>query len=95
VQDGVGAELRRRVASTSWSPILDFQLSPDACSIAYVRDDELFVVPVAFGEPVQITYGARGTGKVGIGIGIGHCIAVSQSVLSDARMWVLLIFALW
>ena len=69
VQEGGGAELRRRVASTSWSPILDPQLSPDACSIAYVRDDELFVVPVAFGEPVQITYGARGTGKVGICIG--------------------------
>lgn len=56
------------MASTSWSPILDPQLSPDACSIAYVRDDEIFVVPVAFGDPIQITSGARGTGKVGFAI---------------------------
>lgn len=62
---GVGSELRLRVASTPSNPILDPQLSPDASSIAYVRDDELFVVPLAFGEPIQITYGARGTGKVG------------------------------
>lgn len=60
----MGAELRRRVASTSWSPILDPQLSPDGCTIAYVRDDELIVVPITCGEPIQITFGARGTGKV-------------------------------
>lgn len=76
-KEGLGAELRRRVASTAWSPVLDPQLSPDGCSIAYVRDDELYVVPVAFGDPVQITYGARGTGKV------GTCIsgALNQLVL--------------
>ena len=64
MQDGPGAELRLRVASTSWSPILDPQLSPDGCSIAYVRDDELYIVPITYGDPQQITFGARGTGKV-------------------------------
>ena len=56
----------------SWSRILNSHLSPDACSIPYVWNDELFVVPVAFGELIQITYGARGTGKVDIYI--GRCI---------------------
>lgn len=53
------------MSKKAWEPILDPQLAPDACTVAYVRDDELYVVPVAFGDPVQITYGARGTGKVG------------------------------
>ncbi|KAG0593108.1 hypothetical protein KC19_1G305300 [Ceratodon purpureus] len=84
VQDGLVAELRRRVASTSWSPILDPQLSPDACSIAYVRDDELFVVPVAFGEPVQITYGARGTGKTH---GLAEYIAQEEMDRRNGFWW--------
>ena len=29
-----------------------------------MRDDELIVVPITCGEPIQITFGARGTGKV-------------------------------
>jgi Tol biopolymer transport system component len=62
VQDG--AELRLRLASSPRSPILDPQLSPDGCSIAYVRDDELFILPISNGEPKQITFGARETGKV-------------------------------
>lgn len=40
-----------------------------------MRDDELYVVPVAFGDPVQITYGARGTGKV------GSCISGARNQL--------------
>ncbi|CAM6096505.1 unnamed protein product [Calypogeia fissa] len=63
VQDGPNAELRLRVPSTAWCPILDPQLSPDGCSIAYVWDDEIYVIPISGGEAVQITSGARETGK--------------------------------
>lgn len=64
VQDGPSADLRLRVPSTANTPILDPQLSPDGCSIAYVREDEIYVIPIVGGESVQITTGARGTGKV-------------------------------
>ncbi|XP_024369963.1 uncharacterized protein [Physcomitrium patens] len=84
VQEGVRAELQRRVASTSWSPILDPQLSPDACSIAYVRDDEIFVVPVAFGDPIQITSGARGTGKTH---GLAEYIAQEEMDRRNGFWW--------
>jgi hypothetical protein len=32
--------------------------------IAYVRDEELFVASLKYGEPKQITFGARESGKV-------------------------------
>lgn len=64
VQDEGTAELRRRVASTVTSPVLGPQLAPDGRSIAYVRDDEIYVIPTTDGEEIQITSGARGTGKV-------------------------------
>uniref|UniRef100_A0A7I4EGE6 Dipeptidylpeptidase IV N-terminal domain-containing protein n=1 Tax=Physcomitrium patens TaxID=3218 RepID=A0A7I4EGE6_PHYPA len=81
---GVGSELRLRVASTPSNPILDPQLSPDASSIAYVRDDELFVVPLAFGEPIQITYGARGTGKTH---GLAEYIAQEEMDRRNGFWW--------
>lgn len=63
VQDGMGSELCLRVASTPVSPILDPLVSPDGCSVAYVWEDELYVAPISCGEPKQVTFGARGTGK--------------------------------
>lgn len=63
VQDVPGSELLLRLESTSTSPILEPQLSPDGCMIAYVRDDEIYVLPITYGEPKQISFGARGNGK--------------------------------
>eukprot|EP00897_Mesotaenium_endlicherianum_P008760 jgi/Mesen1/7912/ME000420S07047 len=63
IQDGVGAELRLRVLATPGSPILDPQLAPDGSTIAYVRDDELFVVSATSGEPQQLTFGAKNNEK--------------------------------
>ena len=68
LQDGVyvlddpGADLRR-VVSTDGGPVLDPSLSPDGKGLAFVRDAELHVVPVAGGEARQLTGGARGTGR--------------------------------
>jgi dipeptidyl-peptidase-4 len=62
VKSGPGGALRQIVAPGD-EPILDPQMSRDGRAIAFVRDAEIYVVPVAGGAPRQITEGARGTGK--------------------------------
>ncbi len=62
VKDGADAPVRR-VVSAEAGPTLDPQLSPDGAQVAYVQDAEVYVVPVSGGEPVQLTHGARGTGR--------------------------------
>ncbi|MEQ1502511.1 MAG: S9 family peptidase [Myxococcota bacterium] len=44
-------------------PVLEPVASPDGTRIAYVADAELYVVPVEGGPAVQLTTGARGTGR--------------------------------
>jgi dipeptidyl-peptidase-4 len=63
VQDGVDGPLRLLVAGEPGKPPLDAQLSRDGNKVAYVQDDELYVVDAAGGTPSQRTHGARGTGK--------------------------------
>lgn len=63
VQDDQTRELRLRVSSTDLCPVLDPQLSPDGCSIAYVRDSEIYVIPTTSGEEIQITSSGRGVDK--------------------------------
>ncbi len=53
----------RLVVSNDEGPVLNPTLSPDGSMIAFVRDAEIYVVPVQGGDPTQITFGARGTGK--------------------------------
>ncbi|XP_002987827.2 uncharacterized protein LOC9651895 [Selaginella moellendorffii] len=84
VQDGLGAELRLRVASTSWSPIIDPQLSPDGLSIAYVRDDEIHVVPITYAEPRRITHNARSSGKTH---GLAEYIAQEEMDRRNGFWW--------
>ncbi len=62
VQDGIDAHLRALVTATE-HPALSPRLSPEGNWVAYVQDAEIYVVPAEGGEPRQITYGARGTGK--------------------------------
>ena len=62
VLDGPEAALRQ-VVEGGGAPTLDPQFSPDGLWIAYVQDDELFVVSVEGGEPYQLTASANGTGK--------------------------------
>ncbi|KAG6543978.1 hypothetical protein Mapa_014602 [Marchantia paleacea] len=84
VQDGPSADLRLRVPSTANTPILDPQLSPDGCSIAYVREDEIYVIPIVGGESVQITTGARGTGKTH---GLAEYIAQEEMERRNGFWW--------
>ena len=62
VQDGPSAPLRLLLAADG-APYLTPALSPDGELVAYVQDAELYVVPAAGGEPRQLTFDARGTGK--------------------------------
>ncbi|MFP4343451.1 MAG: S9 family peptidase [Anaerolineales bacterium] len=63
VQDGADAPLRR-VVEARGAPLLDPQISPQGTHVAYVWDDELYVVPAdGSAEPRQITSGARDTGR--------------------------------
>ncbi len=62
VQEGLEGRMHR-IVDTEGSPALDARFSPDGTSVAYVLDDELYVVPALGGESIQLTRGARGTGK--------------------------------
>ena len=53
----------RLVVSNEDGPVQNPTLSPDGSMIAFIRDAEVYVVPVEGGAPRQITFGARGTGK--------------------------------
>lgn len=62
VQDGVTGALME-VVPRGEEPALDPRLSPSGEHLAYVQDAELYVVPALGGAAVQVTSGARGTGK--------------------------------
>ncbi len=62
VKDGADSPARL-VISNDEGPVQNPTLSPDALMLAFVRDAEIYVVPVEGGSPRQITSGARGTGK--------------------------------
>ncbi|KAH9329957.1 hypothetical protein KI387_002065, partial [Taxus chinensis] len=83
-QDAPGSELRLRLPVTSRSPIIDPQLSPDGTMTAFVRDDEIYVMPVSYGEPKQITYGARGSGKTH---GLAEYIAQEEMERKNGFWW--------
>lgn len=64
VQDGLHGT-PRRVAEGGDHPCIDPQITRDGKHVAFVKDDELYVVSAETGggAPVQITSGARGTGR--------------------------------
>ena len=64
VQNGLDGELRARVDTTR-APALSPRLSRDGSMLAYVMDQEVYVVDTdGTSEPRQITEGARGTGTM-------------------------------
>jgi dipeptidyl-peptidase 4 len=84
VQDNLDAPLRLVVDCTGHPPALTPVFSPDGSKIAYVQDDELYVVSADGGEPVQITHGARGTGKTN---GLAEYIAQEELARSMGFWW--------
>ncbi|CAI5515799.1 unnamed protein product [Closterium sp. Naga37s-1] len=83
VQDGMGADLRLRIPGGA-SPILDPQISPDGSAIAFVRDDELFVVSTTAGAPRQLTFGAKEANKVH---GLAEYIAQEEMERRSGFWW--------
>ncbi|MCY1054520.1 DPP IV N-terminal domain-containing protein [Nannocystis sp. SCPEA4] len=78
------AELRLLVDPGPGKPALDARLSPDGRRVAYVHDDELYVVDVAGGAPKQLTSGARGTGKTN---GLAEYIAQEEMHRPHGFWW--------
>ncbi|KAL4204805.1 hypothetical protein AMTRI_Chr01g133950 [Amborella trichopoda] len=58
-QDVTSSSPKLKLPSTSSSPIIDPQLSLDGSMLAYVRESEIYVLNLSFGEPKQLTYGTR------------------------------------
>lgn len=65
-QDLCGSEPELKLPSSGDSPIIDPHLSPDGNLMAFVRDDELHVFDFCDGGTRQLTYGAKGNGKVSL-----------------------------
>ncbi len=83
VQDGVYGTPRKVVAGSE-HPALDPQITRNGEWIAFVRDDELYVVSTKGGEPRQITTGARGTGKTH---GLAEYIAQEEMARQHGFWW--------
>ncbi len=62
VMDGLGGKLQK-VVDTEGRPALAPRFTRDGSKIAYVQDNEVYVASSAGGKPVQVTKGARGTGR--------------------------------
>ena len=82
-KDGIDSPARLLVSSEA-GPIIDPQLSPDGSVVAFVRDAELHVASVDGGEILQITHGARGTGKTH---GIAEYIAQEEMGQLSGFWW--------
>jgi len=83
VLDEPGSPLRELVSAGD-HPALDAAFSADGESVAFVRDAEVHVVPTAGGEPVQITSGARGTGRTH---GLAEYVAQEEMARFRGMWW--------
>jgi dipeptidyl-peptidase 4 len=83
LQEGAGAPLRKLVGSESGA-VIDPQFSPDGNWVAYVQQDELNVVAVEGGLPMQITSGAR---ECGWTHGLAEYIAQEEMGRSHGFWW--------
>jgi dipeptidyl-peptidase-4 len=83
VQDGVDAQARKVVRSQG-APALDVQITRAGDRLAYVMDDEIYVVDAAGGAPRQITSGARGTGRTH---GLAEYIAQEEMGRHEGLWW--------
>lgn len=73
-----------KLQSTSCSPIIDPHLSPDGCMLAYVRDNELHVLNLSYGEGKQLTCGAKGNAKT---YGVAEYIAQEEMDRKTGFWW--------
>jgi len=82
VQEGVDAGLRKVIPGGEG--VIDPRLSPDGTSVAFVRNEEVHVAPVAGGPPRQVTRGAHGTGR---SHGLAEFVAQEEMDRSSGYWW--------
>jgi dipeptidyl-peptidase-4 len=85
VQDGLYGT-PRKVATGGEHPCIDPQITRDGAWVAYVQDDEVYVASAEQGgaAPVQITSGARGTGRTN---GLAEYIAQEEMDRHHGFWW--------
>jgi dipeptidyl-peptidase-4 len=83
IQDGVAGPPRKLVDAGD-KPAISPQLSRDGAHVAYVLDDELYVVATAGGPPKQLTSGARGTGRTN---GLAEYVAQEEMGRHQGFWW--------
>lgn len=66
------------------NPIQDPQFSHNGDWVAYVQDDELYKIAFTGGQPQQITFGARGTGK---SHGLAEYVAQEEMARQHGYWW--------
>jgi dipeptidyl-peptidase-4 len=72
------------VQATPGQPILEARFSPDGQWVSYVQDAELHLLPVAGGQPRQLTFGAREAGKTH---GLAEYIAQEEMHRREGAWW--------
>jgi dipeptidyl-peptidase 4 len=72
----------RRTLTSGQSPCLDPKISPDIQTVGFVRDGELWSVPVVGGKAVQLTLGDPGTTR-----GVADYIAQEEMGRSSGYFW--------
>ena len=72
----------RRTLTSGQSPCLDPKISPDIQTVGFVRDGELWSVPVVGGKAVQLTFGDAGTTR-----GVADYIAQEEMGRSSGYFW--------
>ncbi len=83
VKDGPDGPLRQ-IVSADAGPLFDPQLSPDGTSIAYVQHGDLYVAPIAGGEPQPVTEGAQ---VDGVTHGLAEYIAQEEMHREHGFWW--------
>lgn len=83
VTNGITGPFRSLVGADE-HPVLDPMPSRDGSAVAFVRDAELYVVAADGGDPVQVTAGARGTGRTN---GLAEFVAQEEMGRSVGYWW--------
>ncbi|HFE44116.1 MAG TPA: hypothetical protein ENJ18_01295, partial [Nannocystis exedens] len=78
------SEILRELVAPGDKPALDPSLSRDGEQVAYVYDDELYVVPTVGGTPRQLSHGARGSGR---SHGLAEYIAQEEMGRNHGYWW--------
>ncbi|KAF8380041.1 hypothetical protein HHK36_027511 [Tetracentron sinense] len=84
LQDLYRSKPELKLRSTSYLPIIDPHLSPDGTMLVYVKDGELHVLNLSYGESKQLTFGACGNAMTH---GLAEYIAQEEMDRKNGFWW--------